>query len=129
MLIYKEVDGVPSWFQKDSEVLRSLQSIFESTVDQDAIVHQVKLVNPFFEETWQGRKPFEIRCNDRDYKVGDWLYLREYFPTFEDKPERYGRWMLAKVTYLLSHCRVDGLLFGWVCMTIDVRHKSEEKQC
>jgi hypothetical protein len=40
--------------------------------------HELKCWPEFFEEIEQGRKTFEIRENDRDYKVGDVMLLREY---------------------------------------------------
>lgn len=42
--------------------------------------HILKCVNPYFQLTWEGKKPFELRVNDRDYEVGDILHLREWYP-------------------------------------------------
>jgi hypothetical protein len=44
------------------------------------IVHELKLTQPYFEHVWQRKKLFEIRLNDRDFKVGDQILLREYDP-------------------------------------------------
>ena len=133
MLIYQEINGVPSWFQEDSEPLRAIQAAIESTVEKDAFVHQLKCVNPYFEDIWTGIKTFELRFNDRNYKAGSWLYQREYFPAVDSQPERYGdRWMLCKVLYLLDRDSFpDGLRAGYICMAIDVKYRSEAKteQC
>lgn len=43
--------------------------------------HDLKTWTEFFIEVKSGRKPFEVRFNDRDYQVGDVLRLREYSPT------------------------------------------------
>lgn len=40
--------------------------------------HRIKTVQPYFDECWHGRKPFEVRKNDRDYQVGDKVVLQEY---------------------------------------------------
>lgn len=32
-------------------------------------VHNLKLVQPYFEESWRGNKLFEVRNNDRDFQV------------------------------------------------------------
>lgn len=37
--------------------------------------HKVKIDKPYFENVLSGRKRFEIRKDDRDYQVGDWLTL------------------------------------------------------
>lgn len=42
------------------------------------INHEVKCVQPFFDEVWHGRKPFEFRFNDRDYRKGDTITIRLY---------------------------------------------------
>lgn len=44
------------------------------------MVHKLKILPEYFEAVVAGRKTFEIRKNDRDYKVGDWLELNEWTP-------------------------------------------------
>ena len=34
--------------------------------------HIKKLTQPFFDDVWDGKKMFELRKNDCDYKVDDW---------------------------------------------------------
>lgn len=41
-------------------------------------IHELKTVQPYFESVKSGKKNFEYRLNDRDYKVGDRLDLMEY---------------------------------------------------
>jgi hypothetical protein len=40
------------------------------------MLHEFKTVPPFYGEIAEGRKRFEIRRNDRDFRAGDFLYLR-----------------------------------------------------
>ena len=42
------------------------------------MVHAVKIEPEYFMVYASGRKPFEVRKNDRPYKVGDFLALNEY---------------------------------------------------
>ena len=49
--------------------------------------HKLKLQQPFFDDVYYNRKEFEVRKNDRNYKVGDRLLLVE-FPT-ENKKYKY----------------------------------------
>jgi len=37
--------------------------------------HKIKIEEAYFERVLSGQKRFEIRLNDRDYQVGDWVYL------------------------------------------------------
>jgi hypothetical protein len=43
-------------------------------------VHDLKCDPGPFRDVQLGLKSFEVRLNDRDYKVGDQLYLREHHP-------------------------------------------------
>jgi Domain of unknown function (DUF3850) len=61
-----------------------------------------------------GRKRFEWRYNDRDYRVGDLLLLREFSP---DTDSYTGRQSLQLVTYVLY--KDFGMPAGYVCMSID----------
>ena len=48
-----------------------------------------------------GSKSFEVRINDRDFCVGDYLLLQEYDPETETFT---GRALLRQITYILQGC-------------------------
>ena len=76
------------------------------------MLHELKTLPCFFEKVVSKEKTFEIRENDRDYAIGDYLLLREWMP------EGYsGREVLVKVIYLY-----EGGFFksGYCAMSIDV---------
>jgi Domain of unknown function (DUF3850) len=63
------------------------------------VVHELKSWPCYFEPVISGHKSFELRINDRQFAVGDVLWLREY----NDKTEQYsGREIRKRVTYLLE---------------------------
>lgn len=83
--------------------------------------HELKTINPFFSDVWDELKSFEVRFNDRDYKVGDLLLLREFNPKALNK--YLFREILCKVKYIL-----DDLLYtkeGYVIMSISIIKKTE----
>ncbi len=43
--------------------------------------HELKILPEYFKEVLLGNKNFEIRKNDRNFQVGDYVELREYDPT------------------------------------------------
>jgi len=44
------------------------------------MIHELKVVQPFYYDLEMGRKTWELRKNDRDFKVGDILLLQEWAP-------------------------------------------------
>jgi|GEM_PF-2204631 len=50
-------------------------------VEREPICHELKTHPPYFAEVVKGNKTFELRKNDRDFRVGDKLRLCEYEPT------------------------------------------------
>lgn len=61
-------------------------------------VHRLKTVEPHFTDVVVGRKGFEVRINDRDYRVDDVLILEEWLP----KQACYtGSFAIRRVTYML----------------------------
>ena len=72
--------------------------------------HDLKTLPQYFEPLASGPKTFEIRRNDRDFRVGDVLLLREWDPT---TATHTGRTCRRRVTYVLADF---GLLAGYVCM-------------
>jgi len=59
----------------------------------------LKTINPYFNEVWEGRKRFEVRNNDRTFKVGDEVYLQEYDHVNNVYLKREVR---CNITYILS---------------------------
>lgn len=41
------------------------------------MIHELKILPEYFNEIMYGRKKFEVRFNDRNFKVGDTLLLKE----------------------------------------------------
>lgn len=61
-------------------------------------VHELKLAQPFFDDVFFNRKEFEVRKNDRDFKVGDRLKLVEIEPLRLRKQ----RFVLKDIKYILQ---------------------------
>jgi hypothetical protein len=64
--------------------------------------HVIKAWPEYFERLWDRTKPFELRKNDRDYRVGDRLNIVEFDP---ETGTRSGRMVMADVTYLIDQSR------------------------
>ena len=72
-------------------------------------IHKLKILPEYFEAIASRKKTFELRTDDRDYKVGDLLCLREW------DGERYtGRELSAiEIKYILRDCPEYGLADGY----------------
>jgi hypothetical protein len=76
--------------------------------------HDLKCWPEFFQAVVEGRKPFEIRENDRDYQVGDTLALHEWEPSTEKET---GRHAFVRVTYMTDWKQRPGfVVMGIVCL-------------
>lgn len=76
--------------------------------------HELKCWPEYYAPLADGRKPFELRRNDRPYAVGDILIEREYEPVTRTYS---GRQCRALVTYTLTGM---GLQPGYVALGIKV---------
>lgn len=67
----------------------------------------------YFREVESGNKKFELRKNDRNFTVGDYVVLREWnFSSYT------GRAILAKITYILSIKELIKTKEEWVIFSI-----------
>lgn len=74
--------------------------------------HDLKCWPEYYRAVIDGVKTFEVRLNDRDYRVGDVLHLREW----DRLTEQYtGRDAYREVTYVLSE-GCAGVELGYVVM-------------
>lgn len=76
------------------------------------MIHELKLAPRYFDAVADGSKPFEVRFNDRNYKVGDVLYLKEYV---EEQGHYTGRKLSRLVTFVLNDknfCKEDLVILG-----------------
>lgn len=67
--------------------------------------HEIKCWPQFFGPVQDGTKPFEIRKNDRDFRVGDTLHVREWCPT---KRDFTGHECRAIISYLTPWEQIKG---------------------
>lgn len=84
--------------------------------------HYLKLNDKFFDAVVSGKKPFEIRRNDRGYQVGDMLVLTRTDssgqPILNDAGQRDV--CVKTVGYMLTHEDFpDGIPEGFVVMTME----------
>jgi len=92
-------------------------------------IHELKTDPSVFQQTWEGRKTFEIRKNDRDYQSGDVLILRETHFSGEAMRAEGAKLMYTErsvvqaVTGIL-HGPIYGLSEGWCVMSVSNLWKS-----
>lgn len=79
--------------------------------------HDLKCDTEYFQAVKYGKKPFEVRNNDRDFHVGDYINLREY--------DRVKQWytgeviLKIKITYVLKD--YPALVDGFVVLGLELR--------
>jgi hypothetical protein len=76
-------------------------------------IHELKCDPEYFVKVFNGTKLFELRKNDREYEVGDWLKLREY----DRATKTYsGRLISARITFITEY--PDAFRQGYVVLGI-----------
>lgn len=79
--------------------------------------HKLKTINPYFTDTWEGFKNFEVRKNDRNFKKYDAVHLLEY----DAENDNYsGREIRGVITYVLADfaaLKEDYVVFGFTPIT------------
>ena len=81
-------------------------------IERGPKIHYLKTYIEFFQAIKRGEKNFELRKNDRDYKVGDFLVLMEYDPAI-GFTKSDDIWL--KVTYILD--KQPYVPKGYICMS------------
>ncbi|WP_028983305.1 DUF3850 domain-containing protein [Sporolactobacillus terrae] len=73
-------------------------------------IHKIKILPEYFKAVAEGRKPFEIRNNDRHYQEGDTVVLREW------AGEKYTGFQITKqVGFVTDYEQKQGyVVFGLV---------------
>ena len=76
------------------------------------MVHELKIEYNYIREILAGLKTFEVRRDDRNYQLGDFLYLREYNP----ETDTYGSIeIICFVSYILrdpAYCKKGFVIMG-----------------
>lgn len=76
-------------------------------MDGFSVEHELKCDTKYFVRVQTGQKTFEIRKNDRNFQVGDYLILREYDRSkgcyFDCSPV-----LRARITYITDFVQRDG---------------------
>jgi ASC-1-like (ASCH) protein len=79
------------------------------------MIHELKTWKQYYEEVFMGHKNFEVRNNDRDFKKGDTLILKEWD---EFRKTFTGRKLTRTVTYVFKGGSF-GVEEGYVVMSIN----------
>ncbi len=75
--------------------------------------HELKILPQYFEEVLKENKTFELRKDDRNYKVGDTLRLMEF-----DYGTYTGRECNRTILYILKDVEKYGLKEGFVILAM-----------
>ena len=76
--------------------------------------HELKIWPEYYNAILDGRKKFELRKADRNFKVGDYIHLKEWEPLNEKYTEREA---LVRITYILEGQHV---IPGYCLMSIEL---------
>ena len=81
----------------------------------------LKTVHPYFQALWDMVKCFEVRFNDRNFRVGQWLALVEYLPAPDGKLYPGSRIVVAQISYILDspdYCKA-----GYIVLQLTNMHQ------
>lgn len=81
------------------------------------MTHALKTWPDYFNDVWVGYKGFELRQNDRNFKLGDLVLLQEYDP---EKKEYTRREVKGLISYLLVDVQAFGLKEGYAIFQFDI---------
>lgn len=91
-------------------------SIVKSLGEDMKRMHELKIIPKYFEDIKSGNKNFELRKDDRDYKVGDLITLKEY-----ENGKYTGREIKnICITYILRDAIEYGLMQGYCILGLHV---------
>lgn len=101
------------------QIWKDLSYIKEFILEENNMVkvHELKIVPEYFRAVKGGKKKFEIRKNDRNFKVGEYIDLREYSG---DKGYTGNRLCLKIVYIIESDWFPQGLKDGYCVLGIEV---------
>lgn len=80
---------------------------------KESMTHELKILPQWFKDVCSQKKTFEIRKNDRDFKIGDTLILKEW-----DGTDFTGREVKRTVSYIYHGDGNYGIAEGYVVMAI-----------
>lgn len=93
---------------KDVDEIKNITELYNSNQN---ITHELKIAPEYFKKILSKEKSFELRYNDRNYKVGDILKLKEY-----DNGQYTGEEKSVKITYILQD--FEGLKSNYTILSI-----------
>ena len=110
----------------DTSVVHHLDADLIAARDQRKVpmVNVLKTHPKWFAGLWDGSKPFEIRFDDRGYKVGDKMILREFDPESQGDPYS-GRAIERTITCMVTSAEFPGLHYGYVALGFDPHEESD----
>jgi hypothetical protein len=80
-------------------------------------IHELKCIEPYFSDMRREQKTFEIRKDDRKFKEGDILLLRDY----DQITKKYsGREILCHIVYIIPEGQFEGLAPGYCAMGTEI---------
>lgn len=97
------------------------------------MVHALKIYPEYYEAVKSGKKPFEVRKNDRDFKIGDYLALNEFIQNGAGAGEYTGRSIIARISYIFTneeYCKDGFAILGLnPCELSDLKNTKTVLSC
>lgn len=76
-------------------------------------VHEMKVRPEFFQMVWTGDKPFDVQLNDREYQIGDKLWMLEFDPIHRVYTGRECFVVITSVVCDPAYCKEDHVILGF----------------
>lgn len=91
-------------------------------MDRKPMIHELKILPEYFNEVQSHNKQFELRKDDRDYRVGDWILLKE----FENGSYTGRECGCFGITYILRNCPEYGLADGYCILGWQLKEQNKK---